>query len=455
MPVAIVPTPWRRQQPLGRVEIDWNNALSQGLLRLWNFAQPLSVSELVKGPADYTVVNALTPEATHFGLGLFKPANSYATTNDDYRTEIGSQLTWFLDFELANATNNSFLIGNVQGNGVGYNAGLYVNGSGKPLFFIRNTGGTGLSATGSTTLVADTRYQMVGTYDGANIRIYLNGLLEATQAQTGSVQQTDYDTGFNRWNSASTLLVRYVLGGVAKRVWSPGDVLDYRRNPWQFFKQRPLRVYFPGGAAAVLTAETGTFALTGNATGLRAGRKLTAQTGSFTLTGNAAALKFGHKLTAEVGSFTLTGNAAGLARGVSLAAAAGTFTLTGVAAGLKLDRRITANVGTFTLTGNVAGLLTGGDKEIAAELGEFALTGNAANLLATRRLTAAAGSFALTGNDILLPRSRVMAAGTGAFALTGNAAGLTYSAAVAPELLDWRLTASSVHRWTLTVTSIS
>jgi hypothetical protein len=247
MPVIRFPAP-RTRQPLGRVEIDWKNPLSQNLLRLWNFAQPIAVTELVKGPADYTVVGAMEHQATGFALGLFKPNGAYALTNDDYRLDIAGRLTWFLEFELASATNNSFILGNVQSNGTGYNSGLYVSGSGKPIQFVRNTSGTGVAATGTTTLAADTRYQMVGTYDGANIRIYLNGILEATQAQTGSVQQTDYDTGFNRYNSSSTLLVRYVLGGVANRTWSPGDVQAFKRNPYQMLKQQELTIYYPAAA---------------------------------------------------------------------------------------------------------------------------------------------------------------------------------------------------------------
>jgi hypothetical protein len=248
MPIVRFPTP-RSRQPLGRVEINWHNPLSQNLLRLWNFAQPLAVSELVKGPADAAITGTFEHQGTGFALGLYKPNGTYATMNDDYRLDITSRLTWFLEFELASATNNSFIIGNVQTNGVGYNSGLYVNGTGKPLFFVRNTSGTGVSAVGTTTLAADTRYQMVGTYDGANIRIYLNGVLEATQAQTGSVQQTDYDTTLNRWNSGSTLLVRYVLGGVANRTWSPGDAQAFKRNSYQMLRQYEMNMYFPVAAA--------------------------------------------------------------------------------------------------------------------------------------------------------------------------------------------------------------
>jgi hypothetical protein len=252
MPVIRFPTP-RYRQPALRTDINWHNPLSQNLLRLWNFAQPLSVAELVRGPADVTVTGTLEHQGTGFALGLYKPSSAYAVTNDNYRLDIADKVTWFLEFELASATNNSFIFGNVQPNGTGYNAGLYVSGAGKPIFFLRNSGGTSVNALGTTTLAADTRYQMVGTYDGAALKIWLNGVNETSAvpspAQTGSVQQTDYDTTLNRWNNGSSLLVRYVIGGVANRTWSPGDVAAFKQNPYQMLRQYEMNMYFPVAAA--------------------------------------------------------------------------------------------------------------------------------------------------------------------------------------------------------------
>jgi hypothetical protein len=447
MPVAIVPAPWRRQQPLGRVEIDWNNALSQGLLRLWNFAQPLSVSELVKGPAAYTVVGSLTPEATHFGLGLFKPNAAYATTDDDYRTEITSQLTWFLDFELANATNNSFLIGNAQVNGVGYNSGLYVTGSGKPLFFVRNTGGTAASATGTTTLVADVRYQMVGTYDGANIRIYLNGLLEATQAQTGSVQQTDYDTVLNRWNSASSLLVRYVLGGVAKRVWSPGDVLDYRRNPWQQLRQRHLRVFFPAG-----TGITGTVAATEAADTLAA-------SGQVLISGTVAATEANDTLAAS-GSVIVTGTVAATESADTLAATGAVLVSGTLAATEENDTLAASGLVSSGVAGTVAA--TEANDTLAATggvliAGTLAATEENDTLAASGELVLPiTGTVAATEeNDVLAASGLVLEIIVGTVAATeaNDTMAAVGSNGVTGTPGDWTVTDAALYRWTLTETT--
>lgn len=82
-------------------------------------------------------------------------------------------------------------------------------------------------------------------------------------------------------------------------------------------------------SGASLTAETGTFALTGNAAALKRALRMSAATGAFTLTGNDAVMSSGIRMAADTGAFTLTGNDAALKRSLKMAAATGSFTLTG------------------------------------------------------------------------------------------------------------------------------
>lgn len=130
-------------------------------------------------------------------------------------------------------------------------------------------------------------------------------------------------------------------------------------------------------------ADTGAFALTGNAAGLRANKLVFAATGAHAFTGNAATLTYSqglnqYTLTAEKGSFTLTGGDAALRATHTLRAETGQFSLTGNAAGLFHSWLVTAEVGSFTFTGNDAGLRH--DWLLKAEPGAFDLTGNAATL---------------------------------------------------------------------------
>lgn len=118
-----------------------------------------------------------------------------------------------------------------------------------------------------------------------------------------------------------------------------------------------------------------------------------------------------YTLTADGGSFTLTGGAAGLAAGRKLTAAQGSFTLTGGSAGLAVTRKLTAAQGSFTLTG-----------------GDVTFTYNGS---ATYTLTAEQGSFTLTGGAVTFGRTYAIAADGGSYALTGGNANFTYSGGAA------------------------
>jgi hypothetical protein len=67
---------------------------------------------------------------------------------------------------------------------------LYHSGSSAtnhlPAFSI-NIGGSLVTATGTTTLVVGSSYFVLGTYDGINLRIYVNGVLQGTTATTGPI----------------------------------------------------------------------------------------------------------------------------------------------------------------------------------------------------------------------------------------------------------------------------
>lgn len=198
-----------------------------------------------------------------------------------------------------------------------------------------------------------------------------------------------------------------------------------------------------------LTAAAGSFALSGQAASLKAGRSVTAAAGSFSLSGQSATLKAGRVLVSAAGSFTLSGQPATLYRAITLTAGAGSFTLSGQAASFGLTRTLSAGAGSyslsgqaaafavtrvlsagtgaFTLTGKAATLTRTGSYSLTCDTGDFTLSGQAAGLAATRLLTAGAGSFTLSGQAASLTAARTLAAGTGDFTLAGQAAGLTYT----------------------------
>lgn len=197
--------------------------------------------------------------------------------------------------------------------------------------------------------------------------------------------------------------------------------------------------------AYTLTASSGSFALTGTAATLKAGRVLSAASGTFTETGTAATLKAGRRLTAASGAFTETGTAATLKVGRLLSAASGTYTLTGTAATLKSARRLTAASGTYVLTGTDATLSYSGTpaRTLTASSGAFTFTGSAATLKVGRVLSAASASYALTGTAATLKWAHRLTASSGAFTHTGSAASLLYGRRLIASGASYTLTGTA------------
>jgi hypothetical protein len=211
------------------------------------------------------------------------------------------------------------------------------------------------------------------------------------------------------------------------------------------------RIFIPaaaGGTSYTLTAEQGSYALTGQAAALRAARQLAAAQGAYALTGQTAGLQYGRKVGAAQGSYALTGQAAALRAARQLAAVQGAYTLSGQAAGVQYGRKVAAAQGSYALTGQDVALRTSrtilaaqgsyalngqaagliydaGDEVLTAEPGSYTLTGQAANLRAARTVLAELGTYSLSGQAARLARDARLVLEAGAYALNGQAAALT------------------------------
>lgn len=104
-----------------------------------------------------------------------------------------------------------------------------------------------------------------------------------------------------------------------------------------------------------------------------------------------------YTLTAEAGSYALTGVAASIVKGYSLNAEAGSFTLTGVAAGIVKGYALDANAGSYTLSGFNASLIKG--FVLNADAGGYSLSGSDASIVRGYQLTCDAGSYSVSGGD--------------------------------------------------------
>ena len=205
------------------------------------------------------------------------------------------------------------------------------------------------------------------------------------------------------------------------------------------------RLIIPSTGAFTLTADTGTFTLTGIATGLAAGRMVAPVVATFTHTGIATGLAAGRKVNAVVGIFTETGIATALIAARQIAPVVGAFTLTGIVVTLTNDHPLPVTVGTFILTGiDVTLTFSGGHADLVADVANFTLTGIATGLAAGRKVNPVVEAFTLTGIAAGLAAGRMVAPVVGPFTLTGIAIDLDHDAKLVITVGAFTLTGVAV-----------
>lgn len=334
---------------------------------------------------------------------------------------------------------------------------------------------------GPSAVASDTWYHVMLVAEGSTTLLYIDGVQRVSVSHT---RTSRVDAGHLRLGNSTVSWFTHLNGEMAGwKVWdralTAGQVAA---EAWSYMPvtTHNLRAAWPllpgsrtgdwGGLALTLTevntptdgtAEPPPIAFRRHVfTGVPAAGgvsyTLTADSGSFTITGAAADLDADRKLVASSGTFTLTGTDVSLIAGLSLAAESGTFTLTGTAADLDADRKLTAASATFTLTGTAADL--DADRKLTAASGTFTLTGTAVDLDADRKLTAASGTFTLTGTDVTLTydAGATLTAESAAYVLTGTAVTLTYAPSlttvVTQALWGDKVTFLAGSEWRVTLT---
>lgn len=246
-----------------------------------------------------------------------------------------------------------------------------------------------------------------------------------------------------------------------------------------------------------LTAEQGTYSLSGQDATLLGTFKVTADQGAYSITGQDATLgQTTISLVAESGTYAITGQDAtligpdlsspaplphlGLLGGFgvpSITGEQGAYSITGQDATLLVGRVLAADYGTYEILGVQAALGQAGagggdpgplphiglmlypmvdgytlvadpgvysivgsdglaDYATTGEQGSYTLTGQDAGLRKDWVLAAEAGSYALSGQDVTFSiggANRVLPADFGTYSLTGNDAGLFVGRAIAAE----------------------
>jgi hypothetical protein len=154
-----------------------------------------------------------------------------------------------------NITNLKYVLAAYQENNtskVEYSIGFYSDGGNEYVRFQRGKVGVGDQVALKTiTLSTGTWYHLVGTYDGTNIRLYIDGTLEATTAASGDGSNAGvYTAGFSIGNNnddssiiENALIVdevgvwsRALSSTEISQLYNNGAGLQYPFNTGNFFK---------------------------------------------------------------------------------------------------------------------------------------------------------------------------------------------------------------------------
>ena len=180
-------------------------------------------------------------------------------------------------------------------------------------------------------------------------------------------------------------------------------------------------------------ADGGTYALTGSTVNLNKGQRLTLDAGTYSLSGTAASTLHKWKFTADGGTYTLTGTDASLKHGWKVAALGGSYSLTGsdVTFTAAANKVIAADGGSYSLTGSNAATKLG--RKVIADPSSYAVTGTAAALRRNLPLTAGTSSYAVTGTTAATKLGRKVVALAGSYSVTGTDAGVRHVWKVAAD----------------------
>jgi hypothetical protein len=418
--VAIIlpPQPWTRQ-PQVPTGVNWAHPLARYL----KWLSPLGADnrDLVSNKL-ITLATGQFVSVNKNGRCLETPASLVATSNNLDLSAVGSKITVSFWANFSAFANNQTAPIKFTNNDGGAQEGFEIqydyDGS---TFVVYGYSASNFWKRGFNKPALGLHHIMMTfdrtqSYCGATL--YVDGVnfpatWDSASGSTGSWGNGPFRLGalFTNGGNPSTFQLQNVtvLGGYAG---TAQDAIREYTYPWQLFAPLPRRIFVgpSAGGAYTVTADAGSYALSGQAATLTKNSVLTADAGSYSLSGQAATLSW-----AGAGAFTLTADAG------SYALSGQNATLTWASPGAYV---LTADAGSYTMSGQSATLLK--SNVLTAAAGAYSLSGQAATLswaaAAAYTLTANAGSYILQGQSAVLTNSGEV---------------ITTTAPTEPNSIDW------------------
>ena len=260
--------PVRTTQPQGPARIDWSNPNAEGLLGSWvgsgRGKAAFGTDAIPQGNAVAKIGQA--------GVGL---SNTNTGSNNFWKVERGTtytytqQVTFEALIEVDVFTNVAPFISGViaqyvQPGSSADDRGTFLrfgNGSSenrdKPFFAVMQNN-TERGVLGPS-LQTGRKYHLLGTYDGATVKLFIDGVLIGTTSTTGSFENgvnayvalgTDYPGGST--SEFRALQGRIYLANVYNTGKTDAQAKSLADNPWQIFEPEVQRIWTPAAVSVSL-----------------------------------------------------------------------------------------------------------------------------------------------------------------------------------------------------------
>jgi len=441
---------YRTKQPVGPVEIDRGNPITRGLATVY--------LPTVRYPGIDLITRVFDTATTR---GVLLPSTNgvvYSTTTSSNWslnfapvgiTASYPALSVFTLFEQYDTTSTGAIFG---GGNSATNYARFVKNNDGSILFGPNTNTGGANITGPV-LNANQVYALAAVNEGNLRELFYDGVSVASSSSAITFLNAAYGYAGSSFLSGNQRRIGIYCGYVWTRRLTVSEIKSLTDNPWQIF--RPQRLFVPvqaGGAALTLTADSGTYSITGQTADLYYNRAISADAGAYSLDGQAAqtlrdallsldagsyaitgqdaSFVYGQAISADAGDYSITGQIADLTRTLVLSADSGAYSIAGQDANLSRSLYLNAVLGSYNITGENATLVYEQARVINGDAGSYAITGQAADLTRTYVFSADAGSYSISGQNADFALFRALSLDAGSYDILGQDADLLLSRSI-------------------------
>lgn len=232
------------RKPVGPVEIDNNNQTTKGLVSAYllnGIGDAVDLRSTNDGANNNVTLTTVNGDSSAY----FNGSSAFYDLGSNSNLDTPDGLTILTRYVVRGGTGHRILWGNDQNPGYRY---FDVNGSNQ---FCRFNNLSGDTLTGAATLSNNTPYTGACVWDGANVTLYLDGDVDATEASTGTLQALTNNYAIGQYGTSSGL---YFNGEIFflyiwRRGLSAREIKHVTDNPYSLFKPAASApVFFPEAA---------------------------------------------------------------------------------------------------------------------------------------------------------------------------------------------------------------